>query len=205
MIAFNKDETLNAAWQLVNKQMSHDASGHDVFHVKRVVNLAKHIASKSGFVDDFLLELSCILHDIDDPKLVRDAEHTTVISFLESQNVPPVYIDRVMDIIENLSYTATLAGKVEPTLEGKIAQDADRLDAIGAIGIARAFAFGGHKGRLLDDDGASKLSSYQHFEDKLLKLEGLMNTKEAKLMAKKRTDFIRLFLKQFQNEKNLID
>ena len=205
MITFDKSATLIAAWQLVHNQLSHEPSGHDVFHIKRVVNIAKYLASKCGFVDDFLLELACLLHDIDDPKLQQGNQHISAMKFLDSQNVPPVYVDRVMDIIDNLSYSSTLKGKVEHTLEGQIAQDADRLDALGAIGIARAFAFGGHKGRLIDDDGISGLSSYQHFEDKLLKLESLMNTKEGKILAKKRTDFIRQYLKHFQDEKNLIE
>ena len=139
-MGIDQKKILKAAEALVKTNLGADGTGHDYFHVLRVVALAKKIALLSGPVDGFILELACWLHDIDDRKIVYTQAHMTVSEFLVTNAVPEAVASHVKDIIDNLSYSSSIKGKKEKTLEGQIAQDADRLDAIGAIGIARAFA-----------------------------------------------------------------
>lgn len=177
-----------------------DATGHDDFHIQRVVSIANTIAKHYSKIDAELLELIAWLHDIDDRKLSVSANHITVPEFLDTLDIDHAKKELVISEIKSLSYTATLQGFKMTTLEGKIVQDADRLDAIGAIGIARVFAYGGAKGRPIDDLGQSGQSSVDHFYDKLLKLEGLMNTQEGKLMAHERTIYMLDFLSRLKAE-----
>lgn len=190
-----------AAEQLVINQQGGETSGHDDAHVYRVVKMAHKIAkSTKEPVDRFLLELVCWLHDIDDPKLEKRNEHISVTTFLKDHQVDTNLSDTIQSIIACLSYTATKKGLKETAIEGKIAQDADRLDALGAIGIARAFAYGGSKGRLLVKNGPVKDDTRSHFDDKLFKLESLMNTEYGKKLAAKRTRFMHRFIALFDLE-----
>jgi len=204
IVSFSKSQTITNAYDLVAKYLGTEPTGHDAFHIKRVVKLALHIASSlEEEVDLFLLELSALLHDIEDPKLNHRGQNI-VKTFLDTNLVPHDYQLKINDIIDNLSYSASLKGKFETQIEGKILQDADRLEALGAIGIARTFAYGGHKGRLIVDDN-DPTSTIHHFEDKLLKLESLMNTEEGKKRAQRRTRFIKLYLAQFESEIKIKD
>lgn len=179
-----------------------DTTGHDDFHIQRVVSIAKKISSNYIKIDTELLELIAWLHDIDDRKLSVSADHITVPEFLDQLDIDNAKKRLVISEIKSLSYTATLQGFKMSSLEGKIVQDADRLDAIGAIGIARVFAYGGAKGRPIDDLGQTGHSSVDHFYDKLLKLEGLMNTPEGKSMAHERTSYMQDFLSRLKAEQN---
>jgi len=204
MLNFSKPQTITNAYDLVTKYLGTEPTGHDSFHIERVIKLALHIAnSVEEEVDLFLLELSALLHDIEDPKLDHGGQNI-VKTFLDTNLVPHDYQLKINDIIANLSYSASLKGKFETQIEGKILQDADRLEALGAIGIARTFAYGGHKGRSIVADN-DPTSTIHHFEDKLLKLESLMNTEEGKKRAQRRTRFIKLYLAQFESEIKIKD
>ena len=195
-----KQEVLKAAEELIKAQQKEEYSGHDYQHIKRVVKMALNIASKTDEkVDLFILELVCLLHDVDDHKIFYSGKHITVKSFLESQEIDEAVSSSIIDIISKLSFTSTKSGLYETTIEGKIAQDADRLDAIGAIGIARAFAYGGANKRLIVDGNLDSATRH-HFDDKLFKLEELMNTKEGKKIAQTRMVFMKQFIKIFDEE-----
>lgn len=193
---------LEKARAFVIKKHEGDKSGHDVNHIFRVVKLAKHIASLvEEKVNLFLLEIVVLLHDIDDPKL-NEGDQKLVRKFLIENAVPLYYQVMIEEMIDSLSYTSSKNGKKETFIEGKIAQDADRLDAIGAIGIARVFAYGGNKNRPLDGD--SEDASLKHFDVKLLKLKDMMNLEVSKKIAEQRHDFMIKYLKQFRDEVDLI-
>lgn len=186
----------------VETQMNTDFSGHDHHHVFRVYALAMFLA-KATSADPLVIALSSLLHDIDDPKrLAPGALANGVSTYLATTSLPSSTISHIQDIIATMSFSSQMSGKKVATLEGKIVQDADRLDAIGAIGIGRAFAFGGHKGRLMYQGDIDDDSTIAHFYQKLLKLEGLMNTPKAKQIAAHRTRFLRRFLKEFESEWN---
>ena len=189
----------------VERQLYEDVTGHDFHHILRVAALARKIAMEENG-DLFLVRMAALLHDVDDPKVVGRADSQkakTFLAALDPEKKTRLDVPKILDILDNLSYTSTLQGKRETTLEGQIVQDADRLDALGAIGIARTFAYGGFKRRpiyagLTDDE-----SSVAHFHQKLLKLEGLMNTKTGKKWAKERSRYLKEFLDRFQQDWNL--
>ncbi|HPJ23881.1 MAG TPA: HD domain-containing protein, partial [Bacillota bacterium] len=163
--------------------------------VLRVYGLAMKL-NDSGLANDFVIALAALLHDVDDPKISQDTHHAR--DFL-TQFCPEV-MDKVMDIIENMSFSSHQKGKSVSTLEGQIVQDADRLDALGAIGIARTFAYSGYVKRPIylgkqDDD-----SAIAHFYQKLFKLPGLLNTDPAKAMAEERILFMKQYLDMFYKE-----
>lgn len=181
----------------VRKIFTHDETGHDYYHMKRVANMAKEIAISEN-ANVFICEAAGLLHDIGDHKLFSDPvkEKKKMITYLQSINLSTEHITAVNIAIENISFSR---GKVPRSLEGKIVQDADRLDAIGAIGIARAFAYGGSKGNLIFAD-TRKGTTIEHFYDKLLKLKDLMHTRLAKEMALKRHAIMENYLTEFFKE-----
>jgi uncharacterized protein len=201
----------------VEKYMRGDASGHDYFHTLRVLHLAETIARQESLrnsVDMQTVQLIALLHDVDDRKLSPDTHENLdrARSFLNEQGAGSEMTARILESIRNLSFGGTGAN-VPESLEGKIVQDADRLDAIGAIGIARAFAFGGSRGREMYDpseppqmemDGEayakSKGHTVNHFYEKLLRLKDLMNTETGKAMAQHRHGFMENFLEEFYGE-----
>ena len=181
--------------------MKDDTSGHDFYHVMRVYHTATRLMRHTK-ADRLVVELAALLHDIDDPKLVAQTEKgvSRVELFLNAEKVHERVVRHVLDILRTMSYSAYLKGARVASIEGEIVQDADRLDAIGAIGIARAFAYGGRKGRPIymgDDDDDSSLA---HFHQKLLKLRALMNTREARAIAAARDRYLRRFLSRFYHE-----
>ncbi len=207
----------------VQSIMSGEGSGHDWQHVRRVWAMAKRIAADQMmqhqlFVDTEAVELAALLHDLGDHKF--HGGDTTVAprmtrEWLESLHAEPELIDHVAEIVATLSFKGANVETPMASLEGQIVQDADRLDAIGAIGIARAFAYGGHKGRelynpeippRLHDDFAEYSSSdsptINHFYEKLLLLKDRMNTPYAKKIAEQRHQFMQRFLDQFFAEWN---
>ena len=168
------------------------SDGHDLDHSLRVYKNALAIASNYPEADMDLISLSALLHDVDDHKLFQTENNSNARTFLQKQNVPEETIEEIVKIINSVSFSKN-KGKTPETLEGKIVQDADRLDAMGAIGIARTFAYGGKKGRSLDD-------SVQHFHDKLLLLRDTLNTDEAREMAEQRHEFMVKFLEELSEE-----
>jgi uncharacterized protein len=194
-------------------------AGHDWFHVERVWKLSKKI-SENEEGDLEIIELGALLHDIADPKFHNGDEDLALkISreFLESQNLEEEKIIKVLFIIKNISFKnrneKTEISIENPVKELQIVQDADRLDAIGAIGIARTFNFGGFKNNLMyDPEILPKLNmtkeeykksngtTINHFYEKLLLLKDLINTETAKKIALKRHDFMQSFLDEFLDE-----
>ena len=149
----NKTLVLSNAEKFVKEALNGEGTGHDWWHVERVRNSAKLIC-RSEKADWFIVELAVLLHDVGDYKVIHKDEddYTIAENFLAKQKVPTEIIEQVMFIIKNMSFSKSLGAKTKSTsLEFQVVQDADRLDALGAIGIARAFAFGGSKSRPLYD------------------------------------------------------
>ena len=206
-------ELLAEAEAFAREALVHDSSGHDWSHVERVRRVARTIAEAKG-ADRFTCELAALLHDVADYKIAGDeaAGLARVRGWLEAQRCDPATLERVMEIISTMSF----AGGARPamtTLEGKIVQDADRLDAIGAVGVARAFAYGGAKGRAMYDPTqpprermsveeyrAQPAPTINHFYEKLLLLKDRLNTDYARQMAERRHQFMLAFLDEFYAE-----
>ena len=196
----------------VKDSLLRDSSGHDWWHVFRVWQMAIKIGRREG-VELFVVELAALLHDIADFKL-HDGDETvgprTARSWLGQQGVDQATLDHVVEIIETMSFKGAGVGTTMRSREGMVVQDADRLDALGAVGIARTFAFGGFRGRAIYDPEVPPLyhHSFQayktssgptinHFYEKLLLLKERMNTDTAKRIAAGRHEFMELFLAHF--------
>jgi uncharacterized protein len=184
------------AKEYAKKILNDETTGHDYNHVLRVYNMALRL-SEGEIVNLFVISLAAILHDLDDYKIAGINSNRTDM-FLESHNVKEK--NQIIAIIDNMSYSSHKAGHSEKTIEGQIVQDADRLDALGAIGIARCFAYGGKKHRSIYKGSKDDDSSIAHFYQKLLKLPDLMNTEKAKLIAIDRLNFMKEYLKHFYEE-----
>ncbi len=199
----------------VRSTLEGEGSGHDWWHIVRVWNTAKHLCEIER-ADFFVVELTALLHDIADWKF-HDGDDTVgprvAREILEEHNVDPAVIDHVATIISTMSFKGAGVATPMETLEGKIVQDADRLDAIGAIGIARTFAYGGNKNREMYNpeqkpvmhDSKETYShngshTINHFYEKLLLLKDRMNTQAAKQIAEGRHEFMEQFLKKFYSE-----
>ncbi|RNA63769.1 HD domain-containing protein [Chryseobacterium nematophagum] len=202
----------------VKEKLEGAEAGHDWFHIERVWKLSKKIAQYED-CNQIVVELSALLHDIADPKF-HNGDETIALQvsreFLESQNVSEDIIEKVLFIIKNISFkNRAEVPKVIP-IELKIVQDADRIDAIGAIGVARTFNFGGFKNNPMFDPEVkpnldmskeeykkSKGTTINHFYEKLLLLKDMMNTEKGKKIAEERHQFMLLFLDQFYKEWNV--
>lgn len=210
----NKTLMIEMTKKFVKNKLYGEGSGHDWFHIERVYNLAKHLAKEEN-ADCFIVEMAALLHDIDDWKFSStNSTNTTVTeNFLNSINIDEDCLHKVIKIIQTMSFKGGVVDSKQYTIEGKVVQDADRLDAIGAIGIARTFAYGGNKNRLMYDPTISPMDfkslnevknadnhTINHFYEKLLKLKDLMNTKTAKEIAEKRHKFMEDFLNEFYYE-----
>lgn len=185
----------------VKNILSNEATGHDYFHSVRVMNNALQIANYLD-VNIEVIKLACLTHDLIDKKVTSDIEKSKaeLIDLLKGTGYSEDIVLNIVDIIENVSYSK---GNVPSSIEGQIVQDADRLDALGAIGIARAFAYGGNNNRLIYNPGSTDNSdTVYHFYDKLFKLVELMNTDKAKEIAIKRTEFMKEYLERFYSEWN---
>ena len=194
----NQKEILDSAQIFIKNQFSGETTGHDYYHIKRVVKLAKQIGKEEN-ADLFLVELAAWLHDVGDYKLHEgmDKSEELISEFLFELNLPQETISQILEIISQVSFSK---GNLSTSLEAKIVQDADRLDALGAIGIARTFAYGGSKKREIWNPENPEETSIQHFYDKLLKLKDLMNTNSAKKIAEERHQFLEEFLERFYEE-----
>jgi len=222
----NKKEIIEKTELFVKQTLSKDSTGHDWWHIHRVRNLAKRIARHES-ADIFIVELATLLHDIGDYKFFQGDEEAgaaKVGEWLSSLEISPSLIDEIIEITSRVSFMHTLPdkGKVGgkknsaiPTLSKELMSvtDADRLDAMGAIGIARAFTYGGFFNRSIYDPAikpsksitreeykTTEAPSINHFYEKLLKLKDMMYTKLGRKMAKRRHRFLNLYLKQFFKE-----
>ncbi len=172
-----------------------NAGGHDIAHTLRVYRNTLVIAETEPGCDIYIAVLAALLHDADDHKLFSTENNANARVFLSENGVPQDTIDRICEVINAVSFSQN-KGQAPKTSEGKVVQDADRLDAMGAVGIARTFAYGGEHGRPMQE-------SVQHFYDKLLKLKSLMNTETGKQLAAKRHAFLEDFLKEYSEETGL--
>ncbi|ATL43880.1 HD domain-containing protein [Elizabethkingia sp. HX WHF] len=205
--------------EFVKKKLEGAEAGHDWFHIERVWKLSKKIAEAEECNIE-VVELGALLHDIADPKFHNGDENIgpdTAKTFLESQSVDEATIQQVIFIIRNISFKNRNEAPKEKPIELQVVQDADRLDAIGAIGIARVFNFGGFKNNPIYIPGEepklnlskeeykkSNGTSINHFYEKLLLLGGLMNTEKGKEMAAIRHQYMENFLQQFYDEWNAV-
>lgn len=211
-------ELISQAKTYVKELLSGEASGHDWFHILRVYNTAKSIAHQMDGVDLEIVELGALLHDVGDHKF-HGGDHTVgpkmVTEWLASHHASTEVVQKVVAIVKEISYKGAEVATPMSSAEGQIVQDADRLDAIGAIGIARTFAFGGNKNRLMYDPDVppemhQDFDSYKkttaptinHFYEKLLLLKDRMNTPVGKKMAIERHVYMEQFLNQFYAEWN---
>jgi uncharacterized protein len=199
----------------VRKELSGAEGGHDWWHILRVWNNTKHLL-KTEKADPLVCELGALLHDIADPKFHGGDEKKGLDiarAFLEGSGVDQDIISRVLDIIRHVSFKGGNEDIKVKSIELMIVQDADRLDAIGAIGIARTFNYGGYRNRKIYDPEISPRSyknsseyyrsnapTINHFYEKLLLLKDLMNTEEGKKIALGRHAFMQTFLEQFYRE-----
>ena len=185
-------DTIDAAKEYIERLFAGNADGHGLDHSIRVYKNAMLLAETEPTADRFIVALSALLHDADDYKLFQTENNANARNFLKSANVDPETTDRICEVINSVSFSKN-RGKKPETIEGQIVQDADRLDAIGAIGIARTFAFGGKHNRSLE-------SSIDHFHEKLLLLKDMLNTEKAKELAENRHRFMEQFLKEWEKE-----
>ncbi len=198
----------------IKQEFSDDSSGHDWWHIYRVWKNAIAICEQER-ADRFTVELAALLHDLDDWKFNENEDETPsrAKAWMESCDVNSEMIEKVCEIIMHISYKGARVENKMKSLEGLIVQDADRLDAIGAIGIGRAFAYGGYKNRPMYDPERSnnmhasfeeyknsKSATINHFYEKLLLLKDMMNTGTAKRIAEQRHEVMLSFLSQFMNE-----
>lgn len=205
------DEIIAKTEDYVKSTLQGDSSGHDWWHIRRVRNLAMLIGREEN-ADLFVVELSALLHDIADQKFCGGNEEIgpkTARAWLEKQDIAKEIISHVCDIIKDISFKGANVATLMQTLEGKVVQDADRLDALGAIGISRVFAYVGAKGsEIYNPDIPVKMHSsfaeykqkstaINHFYEKLLLLKDRMNTETAKKIAEKRHKVMEEYLKQF--------
>ena len=204
-------EIIDRAAAYVREKFENEYSGHDWFHTLRVFKTVTRIAEAEG-ADVETVQLAALLHDVDDRKLSPETyeDKANAREFLSENNVDAGKIEGICRIIGEISFAENC---VPSTLEGKCVQDADRLDAIGAIGIARAFAYGGNHNRLMyhpdvkpnlnmskEEYVNSKSTTVNHFYEKLFKLTDMMNTETAKSIAREREEYMRGFVDEFLNE-----
>lgn len=214
----NQDVIIENTKQFVKSTLMSAEGGHDWFHVERVLKTAVYIAKKEK-ASLFMVKLGALLHDIADSKFHEGNEEIGPLiaeKFLKSQNISQSDLEHVINIIKYVSFKNSFDNTVFESIELEIIKDADRLDAIGAIGIARCFNYGGFKNRLIYDPDISIVShknktsyknstapSFNHFYEKLLLLKDLMHTKTAKDLAEERHEFMIKYIKQFKKEWHL--
>jgi len=211
----NHEQVITATVNFVKTELEGAEGGHDWWHIYRVWQQAKHIAAAET-ADVLVVELGALLHDIADSKFHNGNEDigpAKAAAFLQTQEVPPAVIAQVENIIRHISFKGGNQEQTFFSAELAIVQDADRLDAIGAIGIARAFNYGGFKNRPLYDPAvkpnmqmtkeeykSSTAPTITHFYEKLLLLKDRMNTTTGKKLAEERHAFMELFLERFYKE-----
>lgn len=211
----NALQLIEATEAYMQEKFATEHTGHDWFHIDRVRRLAVLLATEEG-ADAQIVELAALLHDVDDWKFNGgdiESGPETAKKWLESHDASPIVVEKVVQIVREVTFKG--AGVETPTssIEAAVVQDADRLDALGAIGIGRAFAYGGSRQRLMWDPeeeytqhetfdaySKNKSSTIAHFHEKLLLLKDRMQTESGKNMAEERHRFMTTFLDQFEKE-----
>ena len=207
------EQTKYTLIQKIKELFANDCSGHDFWHSLRVLNNAEKIA-KTEKCNEYIVMIAALLHDTDDRKIFETKDYENARRIMSDCHLTEDTIDHVIDIIREISFKGTES--ISPkSIEGKIVQDADRLDAMGAIGIARAFSYGGNHNRAIhipdcqpntNMDGTeyrnNEGTTINHFYEKLLLIKDMMNTDCAKTIAQKRDGYMREFLKEFYDEWN---
>jgi len=205
-------EIIQKTERFVELEFRTEGSGHDWFHIDRVRKMALRIGETED-CDLFVVEMAALLHDLDDWKLIKADEALKSEKWLDFIELDSEVASHILEIIEEVSFRGAGTETPVKSIEAAIVQDADRLDAIGAIGIARTFAYGGHKSRLIYDPSiipvmhndfqeykSSSAPTINHFYEKLLLLKDRMNTKTARTIAEKRHQFMIDYLAQFYEE-----
>jgi uncharacterized protein len=209
-------EIIDNTIEYLQQHFAQESTGHDWYHIERVWKLAKQIGEQEGDVDMFTVELGALMHDIADHKFHNGDETVgpkKAREFLMNLKVDEVVIESVVQIVEEVSFKGMGVPTPMSSKEGAVVQDADRLDAIGAIGVARTFAYGGSKGRPIYDPNikpichtsfaaykTSTAPTLNHFYEKLLTLRDKMNTTTGKKEAIRRHEFMELFLQNFYQD-----
>lgn len=188
----NNEELILDAIDYVSELLGKNSGGHDAAHSLRVYKNALKIAENEPGCDLIVVSLASILHDVDDHKIFENENNENARAFLTSKGISSGQIEEICNVINSVSFSQN-RGKKPTTIEGMIVQDADRLDAMGAIGIARTFAYGGEHGRSIEE-------SIQHFYDKLLLLKDELNTDTAKGIASKRHVFLESYINEIKEE-----
>ncbi|MEH7224380.1 HD domain-containing protein [Bacillus sp. JJ1566] len=210
-----QQQIIEATITFVKNILQSDSSGHDWWHIERVRKAAIQLGEKEK-ANLFIIEMAALLHDVADEKLNNSEEEglRKVRDWLTSLHIPDSEQEEILEIISTMSFKGGNRPLMK-TIEGQVVQDADRLDAIGAIGIARTFAYAGAHGDLMYDPNLpfrenmtkeeyrnGKSTAVNHFYEKLLKLIDTLNTNAAKEAAQERHDFMLAFLDQFYKEWN---
>ena len=214
-------DIISATARFIEQKFADEGSGHDWAHIRRVWLMARRLATAAPAADPLVTELSALLHDIADWKF-HDGDYEAgpraARAWLRSQQAPEDLIGRVETVIREVSFKGLGVATPVSSIEAALVQDADRLDAIGAIGIARAFAYGGHKGRPLHDPAVAPVAhesfaSYQknaaptlnHFYEKLLHLKDRLHTDGARAVAQERHAFMETYVARFLAEWDGVD
>lgn len=201
-----KNQIIEQIQFYIYERFQGEPTGHDYWHMERVAANAKYITEHEGG-NPFITEVAAWLHDVTDQKLSKDVrkEEENLHAFLQSLITSEETLHQIYQAMKDISFSGNHA--TPESLEGRIVQDADRLDAIGAVGIARTFAYGGNREQLIHKESNRFVkeedhpkTSIQHFYDKLLKLKDLLNTETAKEIAEERHQFMEQFLDQFYKE-----
>lgn len=216
ILKMNNQTIIDKTVEFVKETLAEAEGGHDWWHIYRVWKNAQHIAQEERGVDSFVVELGALLHDIADAKFHDGDEEVgpkTAREYLLSLGVSPEVVEHVENIVRHISFKSGREGQKWMSPELAVVQDADRLDALGAIGIARTFSYGGHTGRPFHDPDIKPnlqmtkeeykkgmSTTINHFYEKLLLLKDLMNTKTGKEMAEGRHKYMEEYLEQFFGE-----
>jgi uncharacterized protein len=204
----DKEKIISDIRKYVEKELGIESSGHDWWHVYRVWNMSVKMCEKEGG-NLFVVQLVALLHDIGDWKISDDQENI-IKGIMEKYGVEDDSIRNICKAVSEISFKGKNSHVVPSSLEGKIVQDADRLDALGAVGIARTFSYGGYSNMSIynpelkpdldktpEEFKKAKGSVVNHFYEKLLLLKDLMNTDTGKMLAKDRHEFLEMYLKEF--------
>ena len=186
------DDMTERAIEYINALFASDSGGHDAEHSLRVYRNTLRIAENEPGCELRIAALAALLHDADDPKLFDTGGNANARAFLEASGVPAEDIERICGAINSVSFSSN-RDKAPASPEAAAVRDADRLDAMGAVGIARTFAYGGSKGRPMSE-------SLRHFHDKLLLLKDMMVTETGKRLAEDRHEFLEAFLREYEKE-----
>lgn len=210
-----QEQVIQDTAEFVKSVLSEDTSGHDWWHIYRVVQMTERITATEG-ANRFVTVMAALLHDVADEKLNPSKEigMRKVTDWLNTQPIDPSDVEHIVEIIATMSYNGGNNPPVR-TLEGQIVQDADRLDAIGAISIARVFVYSGHTGRPIHDPEIpvrtsmtaeqyrnEKSTAINHFHEKLLKLKDMINTPSARVIAEERHQYMQEYVDRFYKEWN---